>query len=139
MSGPDRRSLALHWLALARGDLRAAEALRDAESAPAREAAALAQQAAEKALTGALILAGLEPPRTHDLRRLQQLLTPTSQAGAIDLDELSGALRAARYPMLFEPAIDPPTARRLVASAAEVVTAILADLEAAGLETPGPA
>ena len=139
MSGPDRAALALHWLALGRGDLRGAEALLDLASAPAREAAALAHQAAEKSLKGTLILAGVEPPRTHDLRRLQQFLPPDSHTRGFDLDELSAVLRAARYPGLFEPAIDHPTAQRLVATAAQVVAAILADLGAEGLEAPGPA
>lgn len=64
MNAPEPPQLAAHWLATALGDLGGAEALLRADGLPARQAVQLAQQAAEKALKGAIIFGGVTPPRT---------------------------------------------------------------------------
>ena len=58
---------AVWWLRLALGDLAAARGLLLAEGVAPRQAAYLAQQAAEKALKATIALEGGEPPLTHDL------------------------------------------------------------------------
>lgn len=59
---------------LARSDVNAGRHLLAAEHW--RQAAFLAQQAAEKSLKAALVEQGIEPPRTHDLLQLDRLLLP---------------------------------------------------------------
>lgn len=62
------------WLAYARSDLDAANALlRDPDHYP-RQVCFLAQQAAEKALKALLVLLEVEFPFTHDLDRLREIV-----------------------------------------------------------------
>ena len=72
MSDADRRIDARRWLAFAQDDFRAAEAGGDI--LVPRQRCFHAQQAAEKALKGALTLAGIDFPRRHDLELLRHLL-----------------------------------------------------------------
>ncbi len=138
MSGPSPRDLAAHWLAIAAGDLATAEAVLGDPLLPPREAAVLAQQAAEKAIKGALVLSGREPPRSHDLTELI-LLVPADwrvRAARIDLAPLVAAIRSARYPEHFESPLTHGAAERLVSDARAVMEAIRADLRDRGLEPP---
>ncbi len=141
MSGPSLAELARHWLAIARGDLLTAEAVLQDPLLPARAAAFLAQQAVEKAIKGALVFDGREPPRTHDLTDLLQLLPATWQvrSAGVDLSPLTAAVRPARYPEFLDPPLDHEGARRLVADARRVVDSILADLHDRGVGPASPA
>jgi HEPN domain-containing protein/predicted nucleotidyltransferase len=82
----ERPGAAREWLALARGDLEAGEMLRAGGAVP-WSIAFHAQQSAEKALKAALILAGVDFPRTHDLDELLGLV-PEGWAGKGDLGRL---------------------------------------------------
>jgi HEPN domain-containing protein len=140
MSAPEPPELAAHWLAIALGDLRAAEALLGDRGLPARQAAELAQQAAEKAFKGAIIFGGVTPPRTHDLQVLVRLVPADWRVHSLDigLSRLSNALGEARYPRYFEPPLDHDEAVRLVSDALAITTAILDDLSSRGLDRPTP-
>lgn len=78
MSAPDPvMEEALRWLRFSKEDLEIAQRLlTDPPSSP-RHACFLFQQAAEKALKAALVLAGIEFPFSHDLDALRNLF-PTS-------------------------------------------------------------
>ena len=140
MNAPEPLELAAHWLAIALGDLKAAEKLLHDLGIPAREAAEHAQQAAEKALKGAIVATGNAPPWTHDLEVLAPLVPATSRVHALDvrLGRLSEAYSAARYPSYFEPEFSHDEAATLVGEAVAIVNAILDDLAAMGLERPAP-
>jgi HEPN domain-containing protein len=140
MNAPEPPELAAHWLATALGDLQGAEGHLRGRGLPARQAAELAQQAAEKALKGAIIFGSVSPPRTHDLEALARMVPPDWRVHALDvgLARLSGAFREARYPRYSEPPIDHDEASRLVSDARLVVEAILEDLVARGVDRPEP-
>jgi HEPN domain-containing protein len=118
----------------------AAEALLGDAAIPPRQAATLAQQAAEKAIKATFVFAGREPERTHDL----VALVGRADAGlgdrlaAIDLGQLSSAHRAARYPSYFDPPIGRAETGALVADARAVVEAVTERLRDMGLEPPAP-
>lgn len=63
------------WLGRAQDDLAIAETLLDAES-PAWAICYHVQQAVEKALKALLVAAGDDPPKTHNLVRLDSALAP---------------------------------------------------------------
>lgn len=140
MNAPEPPELAAHWLAIALGDLRAAEALLSHRELPARQPAELAQQAAEKALKGAIIFGGVTPPRTHDLEALVRLVPSDWSVHSLDvgLSRLSDALGQARYPRYFQPPLDHEDAARLVSDALAIITVILDDLSFRGLNRPAP-
>lgn len=140
MNAPEPVELAAHWLAIALGDLEAAEQLLGDLRLPARQAAEHARQAAEKALKGAIVATGKAPPLTHDLEVLAPFLPATSRLHALDvrLARLSEAYSAARYPTYFEPDFGHDDAAQLVAEAAAIVHAILEDLAGLGVERPAP-
>lgn len=90
---------ALRWLDVARRDFRGADALMAAESPEPSLACGHAQQAAEKALKAALVLERIDPPRTHNLIELCNLL-PTDWAipgGDGDLERISQWAEQSRY------------------------------------------
>ncbi len=75
MPPPDpRRPAAARWHDKALGDLAAARACLADEAVPAWPGGFHLQQAAEKTLKGLLVLAAQEPPRSHDLARLHELV-----------------------------------------------------------------
>jgi len=77
--------LVRQWLYKAKRDLMSADRLASGES-PLRDTAAYhCQQAAEKALKGALLYFGQAIPKTHDLRLLVRLLE--DEVGRLDLYE----------------------------------------------------
>ena len=65
---------ALRWLEIARQDFRGTRLLLSADPSEPPLACFHAQQAAEKSLKAALVLEGIDPPRTHDLNELRELL-----------------------------------------------------------------
>jgi HEPN domain-containing protein len=127
------------WFRTALGDLAAARSVLADDRVPPREAAYLAQQAAEKALKAAIALDGIEPPRSHDLLFLR-LRTPAdlrAAAMSVDLVRLSLARTAARYPDLDEPAYERSDAERLVTDAAAIVAIVERFLVDAGIDASG--
>ncbi|MEX2448667.1 MAG: HEPN domain-containing protein [Solirubrobacterales bacterium] len=86
-------------LALAREDLAAATALKDAEGVSASKSGFNAQQAVEKSLKAVIASRGLEFPFVHDLGVLMQLCEdagielPADLAEADRLTPYAGALR----------------------------------------------
>jgi HEPN domain-containing protein len=91
---------AVWWLRLALGDLAAARGLLLAEGVAPRQAAYLAQRAAEKALKATIALEGGEPPLTHDLIFLMAKCPQEAGLRQVEVDivALSDAQIAARYP-----------------------------------------
>jgi HEPN domain-containing protein len=130
---------AVWWLRTALGDLAAAIALIDNAGVAPRQAAYLAQQAAEKALKATIALQGIEPPYTHDLVFL--LERSPGEAGLrgvlVDIVALSGAQTDARYPQLDDPPYDPEEAERLVADASRLVVAVQEYFDGRGLAGTG--
>ena len=124
MNDPEPDPSAAYWIELARGDLVAARCIAGDPSAPARVAANLAQQAAEKALKAAIASAGGEPPRSHDLVRLAQLAAGvvSLSASADELRLLTDAHAQGRYPDPIDPMYGSEEARVLIAIATAVVT-----------------
>lgn len=124
------------WLRVALGDFRAARAILGDPAAPPRAAAAFAQQAAEKALKGAIAYDGTDPPRTHDLVALWALLRARGMniAEPTDLALLSEAVGGARYPDPDEPPYERSAAGPLIEGAEAVVEAIRIHLRADGMD-----
>lgn len=87
------------WRDRADADLRAARTLLSDRSLPMEIGCFHLQQCVEKALKGALVLRGVAPPRTHDLRVLRQLLGPICDG--LDQDAMDALIAFAvllRYP-----------------------------------------
>jgi HEPN domain-containing protein len=130
---------ALWWLRTAIGDLAAARALLAVAAVAPRQAAYLAQQAAEKAFKATIALQGSEPPLTHDLLFL--LERSPDEAGLrgvlVDIVALSGAQSVARYPQLDDPPYDVEEAEQLVADASRLVIAVQAYFDGLGLAGTG--
>lgn len=130
---------ALWWLRTAIGDLAAARVLLAVAAVPPRQAAYLAQQAAEKAFKATIALQGDEPPLTHDLLFLLQR-SPDDAAlrgVLVDVVALSGAQAVARYPQPDEPPYDLEEAEELVADASRLVIAVQAYFDGLGLGGTG--
>ena len=104
-----------------------------------RQAAYLAQQAAEKAFKATIALEGTEPPLTHDLLFL--LERSPDEAGLrgvlVDIVALSGAQTAARYPQPDDPPYDLEEAEQLVADASRLVVAVQDYFDRLGLAGTG--
>ena len=87
------------WLTIARSDLVFADPLP--QPGLLRELMCMhAQQAAEKALKAVLVYNGIEPPYTHDIRRLLLLVASYVEVPA-DIDAAGGLTQyavSARYP-----------------------------------------
>lgn len=88
------------WLRYAQDDLAAAETLLSEKEHTPRHPCWLAQQAAEKALKAALVLAGVNFPKRHDLDALRNLLPEDWAVKRThpDLAELTEWAVEARYP-----------------------------------------
>ena len=74
-------SLSSEWLDMAEMDLNAAEYLLGMRPVPVEIICYHCEQAAEKLLKGALIHAGIEPPKTHDLIQLCKLCSEMDEIG----------------------------------------------------------
>ena len=100
MSGSSKPRSPEYWLALATEDLAGATAIRHLEKTQPRHSVGLAAQAAEKVLKAAVMAAGVEPPRSHDLvalaHRSVSILRITVAEN--DLRRLSDAHEQSRYP-----------------------------------------
>ena len=114
------------WLRQARNDLALARLVRD--NGFLAQSCYFASKAAEKALKGALLELGIEPPHTHVLNDLVQRL----EANGLNTDELSGLpLRGlsrmaiqSRYPLDATPPselFDPADAEQALTTAAAVI------------------
>jgi len=127
------------WLRTALGDLAAARALLDVAALAPRQAAYLAQQAAEKAFKATIALQGTEPPLTHDLLFL--LERSPREAGLhsvpVDILALSSAQTATRYPQLDDPPYELDEAQQLIADAARLVVAVQDYFDRLGLGGTG--
>ena len=123
------------WLRAALGDLAAARALVDLAGVPPRQAAYLAQQAAEKALKATIALQGTEPPLRHDLLFLLDRSSRDARLRDIrvDLVALSAAQTAARHPQVDDPPYDPDEVGRLVTDAGRVVLGVQEYFDRLGL------
>lgn len=73
---PDDLNAWQQWREKALGDFNAVEILLTNKDCPADIVCFHCQQFVEKLLKGVLTLHGVEAPRTHDLRRLIQLVEP---------------------------------------------------------------
>jgi HEPN domain-containing protein len=136
MSASERED-ALVWLGYALGDLRTAQA-GDRDPLPPRIVAFHAQQAAEKALKAALVLAGADPQRTHELEDLRSTLPAgwRCKASPPDLTRLSRFAVNARYPDSLEP-VTAIMAATAVRQATAVVRRVGEDFERRGVSIEG--
>ena len=98
MPGPDRQlALARLWLSKARTDLALATVIL--EKGPEMEpwvAAFHAQQAAEKAVKGLLVLRRIEPPAVHNLVALHALLPADIADVGVSMQSLASLSKFAR-------------------------------------------
>jgi len=123
------------WLRYSRRDLAGArDMLRPGTKSSPYQAAFWAQQAAEKALKGALTYVGAPFGDTHRLNPLAALLPADweTRRAAAALGELSQYAVQTRYPDLGLPEPTVEDARRAITQAAAVQQAIRRDLEAHG-------
>ena len=128
---------AARWLRFAAEDLEAAEALRAAPGVAAWHVATLAQQSAEKAVKAGLVLLDVDPPRTHNLELLVDLLPDDwiVHASSADLARLSLWLVESRYPGEWPEATESAAAEAL-AAARDVLAMMSSDLSARGVAAP---
>ena len=100
MSAADAAGEAGRWLAYAEDDLRLAKAVLTMTDVKPGQACYHAQQAGEKALKAALILAGVPVGRTHDLVYLGGMVPAgwSSRFAPTDLADLGRWAVEARYP-----------------------------------------
>jgi len=131
MTAPlESAEVATVWLEYALGDVAAAEGCIHLPAIPGWVIGFHAQQATEKALKGALALNGIEPPKTHDLLRLDALLRQVGVVVPLTGEELVSLSRFAvedRYPVLDAPRLPRAEAGELVPFAVRA-TAWLAGL-----------
>ena len=123
------------WLRYSSRDMDGAHDMaRPGSKASPYQAAFWAQQAAEKALKGALTYAGVRFEETHRLNALAALLPDdwNTRRAANALAELSRYAVQTRYPDLDEPEPTAEDARTAITQAAAVQQAIQRDLEAHG-------
>jgi HEPN domain-containing protein len=114
--------LSKQLLALAREDLAAAEALRDAEGVSAAKTGFSAQQAVEKALKAVLAMEDDEYPFTHNLTLLMQLCEDAGHPVPRELaeaDRLTPYAVAIRYGLANPESVAPDQAVRWAAAAIE--------------------
>ena len=114
------------WLSQARNDLALAQLAKD--NGFLAQSCYYASQAAEKALKGALLELGVEPPHTHVLNDLVQRLgengLSTSALETLPLRGLSRMAIQSRYPLDATPPsdlFDPADAEQALATAAQVL------------------
>ena len=134
MSTPEAE--ARRWLAYARSDLDAAQELLQKPDSYPRQVCFLAQQAAEKTFKAALIFAGVNVPRSHDLDALRNLLPDGWKVKSEhpDLASLSVWAVEARYPGDSPEAVE-ADARTAAQQAQAVWETICADLTERGFDT----
>lgn len=136
MSEGDTASSAAEWFRRAHVDLQVARLILSEVRVDHRPAAFHAQQAVEKGLKGALLLAfGQEPVRTHDISALMRRLPRSWDVQRLEapLSELTIWVAAGRYPDEVEPD-SPVVIDDVVATADEALRLLLSDLHRAGFE-----
>jgi HEPN domain-containing protein len=133
----DDADAAAWWWSIALGDLNGARALAAAVTVPPRHAAALAHQAAEKALKAVVSLEGAEPTRTHDLVALAASLrgAPEIQRRTADLRRLTNVAITSRYPDRIETDLDWAAVQELIELASSITDQVRTILESAGIAT----
>jgi HEPN domain-containing protein len=100
MNGPTREVM-LAWVTKARSDWTTVEILLASGRAPGEAIGFHCQQYVEKLVKAVLTYAGVEAPKTHDLRRLIQLTVPSApelSAFAEAADSLTAYGVQTRYP-----------------------------------------
>jgi len=129
----DRTHDALVWLGFAIGDLEAARS-QPGRSVRPRIVAFHSQQAAEKGIKAALVLSGVDPPRTHDLDDLRNRLPDDWRAkrSPSNLARLSAFATDSRYPDDIEP-VSPIESATAVRQATAVLRIVRADFERHGV------
>lgn len=107
----------------------------DLAGVPPRQAAYLAQQAAEKALKATIAHQGGEPPLRHDLLFLLDRSPGDARLRDIpvDLVALSAAHTAARYPQVDDTPYDPDEVGPLVMDASRLVVGVQEYFDRLGL------
>jgi len=130
-SEANRKAEAARWLRYALEDLRAAKASGEAALAD-RHRCMLAQQASEKALKAVLISIDIDPPRTHDLRLLMDLIPGDGSVRSVqvNLGRLSQWIVESRYPGDWPDATS-VDAEMATADASKIVDAVVFDIERA--------
>jgi HEPN domain-containing protein len=126
--GQASKATALDWLNFAQEDLDYARQALTVTHLATGVACFHAQQAAEKALKAALLLDGAEPPRTHDLERLTELLAAARRTTLpSDIAWLTPFAVAHRYPGAEEEAsrADLERAVRIAEAAVSWVKAVI--------------
>lgn len=125
--------LARAWVAKAQGDLILAELVMTAAGAPAWPIAFHCQQAVEKCIKARLVLWGVKPPVSHNLRALTAL-ADFAAAGFLlslaDLDAPQPFAVAERYPILLAPAVSLEDVAPLVDAARRAMAWIERELAA---------
>jgi HEPN domain-containing protein len=104
-------------------------------SVPPRLACGLSQQAAEKAIKGALVFAQVDFPRSHDLNALRELLPGewAMRAEFSDLTWLADWIIDSRYPENLGGATE-ADAVRAIAEARAILATLAKDLLERGLD-----
>ena len=97
---------AARWVRWASEDLVLAHGAHDHVAAVPRGACTWAQQCAEKALKAVIVGQGIDPPKTHNLLQLEQLVPAalTEALAGIDLEALTRWSIEGRYPEDLEEA-----------------------------------
>lgn len=130
MSGlPERRAEAARWLEYAQEDLATARMVLGNDG-PLRQVCNLSQQSAEKALKAGLVFDDQDPPRSHNLNQIVELLADewSVKRAEVHLGSLSGWAIASRYPGDWEE----PTlaeAREAIETASSVLRAMGEDFQ----------
>jgi len=129
----DRQQAVERWLHYARLDLAAAELWPDVAQLPLTVVCFHAQQAAEKYIKALLVACDSDPPHTHDLVALVELLPSDLQSSLLecDLEALSFWAVEARYPTSFPEPTDEDASRviPLARAVRDRVLAILAAID----------
>ena len=101
---PQIAEVVARWMRYARADLAIARAPLPEEGLY-EQLCFHAQQAAEKGLKAVLIRAGIDPPRTHDLQALIDLLPANmpTEAAVVEAVDLTDYAISSRYPGAEEP------------------------------------
>jgi HEPN domain-containing protein len=125
------REAVLEWLTKARNDWATVEILLASGQAPGEATCFHCQQYVEKLVKAVLTYAGVEAPKTHDLRRLIQLAVPSVpelSAFAETADALTVYGVQTRYPGDWRQ-IEPDETEKAVRLARELGALLLSRIE----------
>lgn len=131
----EAREAASVWHTKSLGDLEAARACLDRDSVPGWVSGFHLQQAVEKALKGLILLTGQEPPHTHDLARLHQVLHESGGTHPLRPEDLQGLQPFAveeRYPILTPEEVGRDEVMTLLGPAEAAVEALEKELGESG-------